>query len=365
MKNHLMLPLLVFLVVLFSQRAEGDSLYWSSNNGIGRYDFRTKSNGIVTNDYTSGAVDVDASTGDVYFFNNQTDQLRRINASDGGVLTITTFPASSQGLAFDPLTGRLFTTSVSGAIRRTNIVGGATVVLFTSLNGTNVPEEIEVDPVSQFIYWADRNSNSIKRSTTDGTGLVTLASGVYTHGLAIDPARGRMYFSGLFGLYSANLDGSNVQQLVNDPSRFFGIDVSPDGEWIAWADPVDDQIGRVRVDGTGLEVLASTGMDNPTNVVYFIPEAQVPKLVEVSIQASLANQPPKFSGTVTDGPPMGTARLQASLDLGASDPWAEVATTTLDAVGSATFTDAPDPRPQALGAHSDFFRVVTEFPSNP
>lgn len=90
-----------------------------------------------------------------------------------------------------------------------------------------------------------------------------------------------------------------------------------------------------------------------------------PELRQVSILASAANQPPKFSGTVVNGPPMGTARLQASLDLGTTDPWADLSSVPLDAEGSASFTNIPDSRPQALGALSDYFRVVTESPSIP
>ena len=101
--------------------------------------------------------------------------------------------------------------------------------------------------------------------------------------------------------------------------------------------------------------------------VSVIPEATLssPELTEVFIQASSDGQPPKFSGTVVNGPPMGTARLQASLDLGTTDPWGNVLSLTLDAQGSAIFTNIPDSRSQAIGARSDFFRVVTEPPSTP
>jgi hypothetical protein len=89
-----------------------------------------------------------------------------------------------------------------------------------------------------------------------------------------------------------------------------------------------------------------------------------PKLSEVSIQAALENQPPMFTGTIANGPPLGSARLQASLDLGSTDPWADLVCVPLDAEGSATFTNIPDSRPQALGAQSNYFRVVTEPPPN-
>jgi hypothetical protein len=90
-----------------------------------------------------------------------------------------------------------------------------------------------------------------------------------------------------------------------------------------------------------------------------------PELKVVFIQPPSDNQPPRFTGTLVNGPPMGGARLQASLDLGTSDPWADVASITLDAEGSFTFSSIPDSRPQALGARSIFFRAVTGPPPNP
>jgi formylglycine-generating enzyme required for sulfatase activity len=85
----------------------------------------------------------------------------------------------------------------------------------------------------------------------------------------------------------------------------------------------------------------------------------LPGLSQVVITPASAGTPPSFTGMVTGGPPNGTARLQASVDLGVADPWTNVATTFLDNLGSATFTSIPDPRPQAANAKWSFFRVAT------
>jgi formylglycine-generating enzyme required for sulfatase activity len=84
-----------------------------------------------------------------------------------------------------------------------------------------------------------------------------------------------------------------------------------------------------------------------------------PSLTPVTVIPAAAGTPPSFTGTVTGGYPYGTAWLQASVDLGVADPWANIASMALDNLGSATFTNIPDPRPQAATAQRDFFRVST------
>lgn len=84
------------------------------------------------------------------------------------------------------------------------------------------------------------------------------------------------------------------------------------------------------------------------------------RLAQVSITPASGSQPAIFSATMNDAWPNGTARLQASLDLGLTDPWTDISTKTINATGSVDFTNIVDSRPQALGATMDFFRVVAE-----
>ncbi len=84
-----------------------------------------------------------------------------------------------------------------------------------------------------------------------------------------------------------------------------------------------------------------------------------PSLSQVVIIPASAGTPPSFTGVVTGGPPNGTVWLQASLDVGVAYPWTNIATTALDNLGSATFTNIPDPRPQAANAKWNFYRAAT------
>jgi formylglycine-generating enzyme required for sulfatase activity len=79
---------------------------------------------------------------------------------------------------------------------------------------------------------------------------------------------------------------------------------------------------------------------------------------EAVVTPASTSAPPSFTGTVTGGSPNKTAWLQASVDLGVADPWANIASAVFDSFGSATFTNIPDSRPQAAAASRDFFRVL-------
>ncbi|MEI6675598.1 MAG: HYR domain-containing protein [Verrucomicrobiota bacterium] len=60
------------------------------------------------------------------------------------------------------------------------------------------------------------------------------------------------------------------------------------------------------------------------------------------------------SGTLRGGP-NGSVKLQASSDLGLTDPWEDIGTVVLDASGNATFGPIQDPH--SIGLSKDFFRV--------
>jgi hypothetical protein len=96
-------------------------------------------------------------------------------------------------------------------------------------------------------------------------------------------------------------------------------------------------------------------------IIEFVTlEPRVVRLTNVQVTPAAGGNPPRFTGTVINGPPSGVAKLQASLDLGSLDGWTVIETLQLDASGSATFTNAPDTRPQALSSTQNFFRVVAE-----
>lgn len=83
------------------------------------------------------------------------------------------------------------------------------------------------------------------------------------------------------------------------------------------------------------------------------------KLQDWTLTPARQNEAPLISGTVINGPALGIASLECSLDLGVSDPWTEVRTFSLDENGSANFTNISDTSQKSQNAPKLFFRIFT------
>jgi hypothetical protein len=135
--------------------------------------------------------------------------------------------------------------------------------------------------------------------------------------------------------------------------------------------PIYNQTGQL----VGLNT-AQTGNENQGHSIYLvlsqpdvlawiqantvIPAVVAPTIASFTCAAPTSGQPPRFTGALTGGHPSGTARLEASRDLGVNDPWTEIANTSLDATGSGTFTNVPDNRPESANSPRLFYRIVSE-----
>ena len=96
--------------------------------------------------------------------------------------------------------------------------------------------------------------------------------------LALDVAGGQMYWTtaieGIFGIYRAALDGSNVETLVPDPEGgVVGLALDVAGGQMYWTSPGQDLgqgiIYRAALDGSNIEPLVS-GLNAPV-MIFLAP----------------------------------------------------------------------------------------------
>ena len=122
-----------------------------------------------------------------------------------------------------------------------------------------------------FIYWTDVGAGKIQRANLDGSNvqdLVTQGLGIPI-GIALDVRGGKMYWTdfGTGKIQRANLDGSNVQDLVTQglgvPS---GIALDVRGGKMYWTDFGTDKIQRANLDGSNIEDLVTTGLSDPYGI---------------------------------------------------------------------------------------------------
>jgi len=106
---------------------------------------------------------------------------------------------------------------------------------------------------------------------------------------------------------------------------------------------------------TTVNVSASDAAGNVANGSFTVTVVNMGALLKnVSISPAGAGSP-AISGLIQGGPPSGAVILQASTDLGISDPWRDLATIQLDASGNQSFGPIQDP--QGAGLKRDFFRI--------
>jgi hypothetical protein len=100
------------------------------------------------------------------------------------------------------------------------------------------------------------------------------------------------------------------------------------------------------------------GDDNDLTLTVFenqpLPEPQLTSFTVLPPGAQGPGSPASLTGTIIGGPPNTAVFVQASSDLGQTDPWRQLRMILLDANGAATIPATPDP---LLGL-SGFFRVL-------
>ena len=130
------------------------------------------------------------------------------------------------------------------------------------------PEPPEPPPIatSTHMYWADTGTGQIQRANLDGTNVETLVQGVTSPtDIAVDVTGGKMYWTNteLGQIQRANLDGTNVETLIAGLSSPTGIALA--GPKIFWTDTGTGAIQRANLDGSNVEDLI-TGLVSPTGI---------------------------------------------------------------------------------------------------
>ena len=117
------------------------------------------------------------------------------------------------------------------------------------------------------MYWTGHDVRMVRRADVDGSNIQDLvATGAYSAGLALDLAGGKMYWTdvGTGRINRADLDGSNTQHLITTEVgsiNWLALDV-PGGK-MYWTDWTTDKIQRANLDGSDIEDLVTTGLVAP------------------------------------------------------------------------------------------------------
>lgn len=131
------------------------------------------------------------------------------------------------------------------------------------------------------IYWTDNSNNTIKRSDLDGSNvenLVNSSGGV--SGIALDATNSKMYWMEFLSgkVRRANLDGSSVEDVVTTGiTQGFAVALDVSAGKVYYADQNDGEIFRANMDGlnSGIETLIDSGLSSPATLTLDVASGKM------------------------------------------------------------------------------------------
>ena len=116
------------------------------------------------------------------------------------------------------------------------------------------------------MYWTDTETDKIQRANLDGSNIEDLVTGLGRPPvIALDLSGGKMYWTDVDTdkIQRANLGGSNIEDLVTGLGNPDGIALDIDGGKMYWTDWETNKIQRANLDGSSVEDLVTDGIGRP------------------------------------------------------------------------------------------------------
>jgi uncharacterized protein YlxP (DUF503 family) len=269
-----------------------DSLYWTSRvadklsvastDGSGGHDLALAGGATVI---SPEGLAIDPVAGRIYWTHSDGISVANLDGSDAHDLALSG-PATVDSLdavAVDPVARRIYWTSIGRTvsvdkISVANLDGSDAHDLQISGAATvRVVAALAVDPVGGHIYWANFGAARISVAKLDGSDAhdLTIAGSATLHqplALAVDPVGGRIYWTDTGAIAVANLDGGDAHDLTitgtATVSKPLGLTVDPAGGRIYWSS-LANKISVATLDGGDAHDLA-TGNATVDRVDYLV-----------------------------------------------------------------------------------------------
>jgi low density lipoprotein receptor-related protein 5/6 len=222
---------------------------------------------ITVNANQPDSLVLDVTAGKIYYiFNNTLVGRANLDGSDKETLFSLSGSPGRQ-MAIDFAEEKVYYTLISGSrIRRRNLDGTDVEDLVI---GQTSPEALSLDLANGKVYWVT-NYNTLWRANLNGSNPEALIDSlVSSTSTALDVDDGKIYFIDNDNIKRANLDGSDVEQVVSGTFVSW-IDLDTIAGKVYWSEQPtgDERIKRVNLDGSNVETLLTPegGLFLPANV---------------------------------------------------------------------------------------------------
>lgn len=157
------------------------------------------------------------STGDSLYFRTSSSKIGGSSLTNPGIVDLSSTTINTYAVEFDANVKKVFYMDLSNArIVKSNSDGSGLVSLATGISSCY---DIELDPINQVVYWVEyRGSRRIMKVNYDGTGLTTLGTVSYSvFGFHFDIASQTLVFSDWNGggkIGKINADGTGKNEAI-------------------------------------------------------------------------------------------------------------------------------------------------------
>jgi PKD repeat protein len=221
----------------------------------------------------------------IYFISTSAEKIQKYYSFTGEVTDVLDIAGKSgPSLAYDPAVGKMFWSDfeAGGKIWKANL-DGTEVELVTEFDGDAY--QISLDTQNELIYFAeDANtgtSSYIKSVKYDGSDVKIIATSAIEdlfRAVTIDVGRNTIFYHDAEAsiYYKANLDGSNVVELVTEGYGYV-MEADRINQTVYYNDYQNDKLLRMNYDGTNIVTISSPetarmygiAIDNEDNKLYW------------------------------------------------------------------------------------------------
>lgn len=204
----------------------------------------------------------------LYWSDGNLFAIKRASLTDTGAVTAVAEGQNYSYLAYDPM-GRMIYYSIADPLPMLwcSRPDGAQPQKLLTFDSHHFVRGMAIDAVAGKIYWSSSDgyvagNGKIRRANLDGSELEDLVTGmVYPYGMALDMANGRMFWIRQedTAIWRANLDGSDSRRLLplGSSSYAFCLALDTANSRLYWTDSGNSSIQSANLEGTDVRRVAA------------------------------------------------------------------------------------------------------------